>query len=57
MTRLDGTHDTLDDGRHRLRFERHLRHPVERVFRALGLMALLIGLGRRSRAGGWTSSG
>ena len=35
MTRLDGTHETLDDGRHRLRFERHLRHPVERVFRAL----------------------
>jgi uncharacterized protein YndB with AHSA1/START domain len=35
MTHRDGTHETLDDGRHRLRFERHLRHPVERVWRAL----------------------
>ena len=31
----DGTHETLDDGRHRLRFERHLRHPIDRVWRAL----------------------
>ena len=35
MTHRDGTHETLADGRHRLRFERHLRHPVERVWRAL----------------------
>jgi uncharacterized protein YndB with AHSA1/START domain len=35
MTQRNGTHETLGDGRHRLRFERHLRHPVERVWRAL----------------------
>jgi uncharacterized protein YndB with AHSA1/START domain len=35
MTQRLGTHEPLGDGRHRLRFERHLRHPVERVWRAL----------------------
>ena len=35
MTSHDGTFETLDDGRRRIRFERHLRHPIERVWRAL----------------------
>jgi uncharacterized protein YndB with AHSA1/START domain len=35
MTTTDGTHETLDGGRHRLRFERHLRHPIDRVWRAI----------------------
>jgi uncharacterized protein YndB with AHSA1/START domain len=35
MTAPDCTHETLDDGRHRLVFERRLNHPVERVWAAL----------------------
>jgi uncharacterized protein YndB with AHSA1/START domain len=35
MTAQDCTHETLDDGRHRLVFERRLNHPVERVWAAL----------------------
>ena len=35
MTAADCTHETLDDGRHRLVFERRLNHPVERVWAAL----------------------
>jgi uncharacterized protein YndB with AHSA1/START domain len=31
----DGTLETLDDGRSRIRFERRLSHPVERVWAAL----------------------
>jgi uncharacterized protein YndB with AHSA1/START domain len=35
MTIHDGTLETLDDGRRRMRFERRLRHPVDRVWRAI----------------------
>jgi uncharacterized protein YndB with AHSA1/START domain len=35
MTAQDCTHETLDDGRHRLVFERRLNHPVERVWSAI----------------------
>jgi uncharacterized protein YndB with AHSA1/START domain len=35
MTATDCTHETLDDGRHRLVFERRLNHPVERVWAAI----------------------
>jgi uncharacterized protein YndB with AHSA1/START domain len=35
MTSTEGTLETLDDGRRRMRFERHLRHPIERVWRAI----------------------
>src|SRR4051812_45718337 len=31
----DGTHETLDDGPHRVRFERRLNHPIDRVWAAL----------------------
>jgi uncharacterized protein YndB with AHSA1/START domain len=31
----DGTLETLDDGRRRVRFERRLRHPIDRVWRAI----------------------
>jgi uncharacterized protein YndB with AHSA1/START domain len=30
-----GTHERRDDGTHVLRYERHLRHPVDRVWRAI----------------------
>jgi uncharacterized protein YndB with AHSA1/START domain len=56
MTPRDGTHERLDNGRHRLRFERHLRHPVERVWRALTepgeIEAWLARSGRPMVAGG-----
>jgi uncharacterized protein YndB with AHSA1/START domain len=32
---MNGTHEQLEDGRHRVRFERRLNHPVERVWAAL----------------------
>ena len=32
---MDGTLETRDDGRNVLRFERHIAHPVERVWAAL----------------------
>jgi uncharacterized protein YndB with AHSA1/START domain len=35
MTAADGTLEKLDDGRRRLRFERRLAHPVDRVWAAL----------------------
>jgi len=35
MTSPLGTHEILDDGRHRLRYERSLKHPIERVWRAI----------------------
>jgi uncharacterized protein YndB with AHSA1/START domain len=35
MTAPDGTHETLDHGRHRVRFQRRLPHPIERVWRAI----------------------
>jgi uncharacterized protein YndB with AHSA1/START domain len=30
-----GTHTKLDDGRHQVRFERRLNHPIDRVFAAI----------------------
>ena len=35
MTLTDGTHQQLDDGRHQVRFERRLSHPIDRVWAAL----------------------
>jgi uncharacterized protein YndB with AHSA1/START domain len=35
MTSQDGTIETLDGNRRRIRFQRHLRHPVDRVWRAI----------------------
>jgi uncharacterized protein YndB with AHSA1/START domain len=35
MTTIDGTHRQLDDGRHQVRFERRLEHPIERVWSAI----------------------
>jgi uncharacterized protein YndB with AHSA1/START domain len=37
MTATDalGTHEHRDDGSHVLRYERHLRHPIDRVWRAV----------------------
>ena len=31
----EGTLETLADGRRRIRFERRLRHPIDRVWRAI----------------------
>jgi uncharacterized protein YndB with AHSA1/START domain len=35
MTSQDGTLETLGDGRRQIRFERRLRHPINRVWRAI----------------------
>jgi uncharacterized protein YndB with AHSA1/START domain len=35
MTTPQGTHRQLDDGRHQVRFERRLHHPIDRVWAAL----------------------
>jgi uncharacterized protein YndB with AHSA1/START domain len=35
MTTETGTHTKLDDGRHQVRFERRLNHPIDRVWSAL----------------------
>jgi uncharacterized protein YndB with AHSA1/START domain len=35
MTSHDGTIETLEGDTRRIRFERHLRHPIERVWRAI----------------------
>jgi uncharacterized protein YndB with AHSA1/START domain len=32
---MNGTHTHLDDGRHQVRFERRLNHPIDRVWTAL----------------------
>jgi uncharacterized protein YndB with AHSA1/START domain len=32
---MNGTHTKLDDGRHQVRFERTLKHPIERVWSAI----------------------
>jgi uncharacterized protein YndB with AHSA1/START domain len=35
MMSTDGTHEKLQDGRHRVRFERRLNHPIEKVWSAI----------------------
>jgi uncharacterized protein YndB with AHSA1/START domain len=32
---MNGTHTKLDDGRHQVRFERRLKHPIDRVWAAI----------------------
>jgi uncharacterized protein YndB with AHSA1/START domain len=32
---MNGMHRKLDDGRHEVRFERHLNHPIDRVWAAI----------------------
>jgi uncharacterized protein YndB with AHSA1/START domain len=42
-THPEGTHERRDDGTHVLRYERRLRHPVARVWRALTEPSELVG--------------